>query len=82
MFLVRNPTQIQDQEVSKKGKEKAPVEGVLTPAKSRDVRESECMLTSVKTLRQNVLKMRHRREFLVARSWLIYPTTMRLCSVC
>ncbi|KAL9709899.1 DNA mismatch repair protein Mlh1 [Leucoagaricus gongylophorus] len=61
MFLVRNPTQIQDQEVSKKGKEKASVEGVLTPAKSRDVRESECMLTSVKTLRQNVLKMRHRQ---------------------
>jgi len=47
----------------------------------RDVKESECILTSVKTLRQNVAKMRHRREYLVARSWLMNSTYMCLCFV-
>jgi len=63
MFPVRNPTQIQDNGTATKGK--ASAEG--TPARLRDVKESECMLTSVQTLRQNVAKMRHRRESLVAR---------------
>ena len=79
MFPVRNPIQIQDHGTSTKGKEKVSAEG--TPAKLRDVKESECMLTSVKTLRQNVAKMRHRRECLVARSWLMNSIHVCLCFV-
>ena len=79
MFPVRKLTQIQDHGTSTKGKEKASAEG--TPARLRDVKESECILTSVKTLRQNVAKMRHRREYLVARSWLMNSTYMCLCFV-
>ncbi|KAJ3574331.1 hypothetical protein NP233_g1848 [Leucocoprinus birnbaumii] len=67
MFPVRNPTQVQDDNSSQgKGKGKAPAEGTsssttITTSKSREVKESECMLTSVQNLRQGVLKIRHRQ---------------------
>lgn len=61
MFPVRNPTQIQDEDPSGKGKGKALAEGTSTLR--REIKESECLLTSVKNLRQNVTKLKHRREF-------------------
>ncbi|KAF5351213.1 hypothetical protein D9756_008426 [Leucocoprinus leucothites] len=61
MFPVRNPTQIQDDGTSGKGKGKASAEGTPTATKSKEIKESECVLTSVKSLRQNVTKIRHRQ---------------------
>ncbi|KAF9447828.1 DNA mismatch repair protein MutL [Macrolepiota fuliginosa MF-IS2] len=61
MFPVRNPTQVQDEPAPGKGKGKAPAEGAPTTTKSREVKESECLLTSVKSLRQNVIKGKHRQ---------------------
>ncbi|KXN85572.1 DNA mismatch repair protein Mlh1 [Leucoagaricus sp. SymC.cos] len=60
MFPVRNPTQIQEEAITGKGKGKVLAEGTPT-AKSKEIRESDCMLTSVKNLRQNVTKLKHRQ---------------------
>lgn len=62
MFPVRNPTQIQDEPATGKEKGKAPAEGASVTTKSKGIKESDCLLTSVKNLRQNVVKNKHRRE--------------------
>jgi DNA mismatch repair protein MLH1 len=62
MFPVRNPTQIQDLEASEKGKGKASADGTPVNTKSREIKESDCTLTSLKNLRQNVIKIKHRRK--------------------
>ncbi|KAJ7096712.1 hypothetical protein B0H15DRAFT_946177 [Mycena belliarum] len=53
MFPVINPTQI---EGSSSGKGKP-----ADISKSREIKESECYLTSVKTLRQNAIKGKHKQ---------------------
>ncbi|KAJ6486921.1 histidine kinase-like ATPase [Mycena sanguinolenta] len=53
MFPVHNPTQIDD---TAKGKSAA-----ADTSKSREIKESECILTSVKRLRQKVIKGKHKQ---------------------
>ncbi|KAF7349273.1 DNA-mis-repair domain-containing protein [Mycena sanguinolenta] len=53
MFPVRDPTQIDD---TAKGKSAA-----ADTSKSREIKESECILTSVKRLRQKVIKGKHKQ---------------------
>jgi DNA mismatch repair protein MLH1 len=52
MFPVVNPTQIEGQS---KGKS-------ADTTKSREIKESQCNLTSVKKLRQNAIKGKHKRN--------------------
>ncbi len=62
MFPVPNPTQIREESGTGKEKGKAPNEE--TPVtKSKEIKESECLLSSVKHLRQNVIKIKHKREY-------------------
>ena len=58
MFPVVNPAQVESQE--------APVQNPETSSslKSRDIKESDCSLTSVKVLRQAFIKDKHQRMFL------------------
>ncbi|KAJ7695474.1 histidine kinase-like ATPase [Mycena rosella] len=53
MFPVPNPTHIEGQS-SAKGK-------AADTSKSREIKESQCYLTSVKTLRQNAIKGKHKQ---------------------
>lgn len=69
MFPVPNPTQI-DAPGNGKGKGKASAEGTPPVTKSREIKESECLLTSVKNLRQNVIKSKHRREYVCDSNYL------------
>lgn len=61
MFPVPNPTRIRDEVGAGKGKGK--VSGEESPmTKSKEIKESACLLTSVKALKQNVIKSKHRRK--------------------
>lgn len=55
MFPVANPAQVESQE--------APVQNPETP-KTREIKESDCSLTSVKTLRQGLMNDKHQRTCL------------------
>jgi DNA mismatch repair protein MLH1 len=62
MFPVVNPAQIGGNSgINGKTDDSSP--GILKPF---DVRESECFLSSVRTLRQNLVKGKHRRKRLFA----------------
>jgi len=64
MFPVSNPAQISNS--STKG---SPNIAPTPQNSSREIKESECFLTSIKSLRQKLLKGKHRREFVC--HWLI-----------
>ena len=56
MFPITNQAQIETS--SPKSSEGMPIN---TLSRSREIKESQCLLTSVKNLRQNIIKGRHRR---------------------
>lgn len=58
MFPVINPAQIRANSVTN-GHTDNSSPGILKPL---NVKESECFLTSVRTLRQNLVKGKHRRK--------------------
>ena len=60
MFPVSNPAQISN--ISIKGSLNVPAP---QNSSSQEIKESECFLTSVKNLRQNLLKGKHRRKFVL-----------------
>ena len=56
MFPIMNQAQIESP--SPKSSEGTPL------SKSREIKESQCLLTSVKDLRQSIIKGRHKRELI------------------
>ena len=67
MFPVANPAQVELQEAAAQNPE--------TP-KTREIKESDCSLTSVKTLRQAFVKDKHQRTYLF--SLPLYQANFRL----
>ena len=56
MFPIMNQAQIESQ--SPKSLDATPL------PRSREIKESQCLLTSVKDLRQNIIKGRHKRKLI------------------
>jgi hypothetical protein len=67
MFPIMNQAQIENS--SSKSLETTPIS---TLSKSREIKESQCILTSVKNLRQSIVKGRHKRTLISQLLWELY----------
>lgn len=66
MFPVVNPAQLEKSSTS-------PSDTQVPPSKSRDIKESECFLTSVQDLRKALVKGKHRRASTIVMLFILRP---------
>lgn len=66
MFPVVNPAQLEKSSTN-------PSDTQVPPSKSRDIKESECFLTSVQDLRKSLVKGKHRRAFTIVMLFILRP---------